>query len=380
MSTYTFAIGPSVVSGPGSVGVLPEWAQSLDAHRPLIISDTALANSGIAERVQVALPGSELWGEVDSEPTVDLVAAALETIRSREADLIVAVGGGSAIDTSKLATMLATNTGDLLGYSEDWGSVTKPGLPLLVVPTTVGSGSEMTRGAVFKDPARHSKLVIVSDRLAPKVAILDPTLLDTLPSSVTAATGADALTQAIEGVMSRAANAFTDALHLQAIRMIQPALARAVANSRDIEAMSAMQQAAAMVGAGLARSGVGAVHALANTLGGHYPIPHGLACAVMLGPVLRMNAEAAPERCPPIAEALGVRVNGSSTGSAAELVVSEVETILASAGVTWHLRDYGIGEEDLERIAPEAQAHSDMATNPIEPSVGQVLALLQEAW
>lgn len=379
MSTYTFAIGPSVVSGPGAASTLAEWAQRLGARRPLVISDAALAQAGIAERVQASLPGSTVWAGVDAEPSVELVAAALEQIGARDADLVVAVGGGSAIDTAKLAAMLATNTGELLAYADDWSAIVEPGIPLLVVPTTVGSGSEMTRGAVFKDPARHSKLVIVSDLLAARAAILDPTLLETLPAGVTAATGSDALTQAIEGVLSTAANAFTDALHLQAIRMIRPALARAVADSRDTEAMSAMQQAAAMVGAALARSGVGAAHAVANTLGGYYPIPHGLACAVMLGPVLRMNAAAAPERCRPIAEALGLSASGAN-GAAAEAVVAEVEKLLAGAGVTWHLRDYGVAEGDLERIAPEAQAHSDMGTNPVEPSVDQVLALLREAW
>jgi len=380
VSTYTFAIGPTVVSGPGATSALSEWAQRLGARRPLIVSDAALAKAGVVPRVQAALPGSEVWAGVDAEPSVELVAAALEQIRDHGADLLVAVGGGSAIDAAKLSAMLARNTGDLLGYAEDWSAVAEPGIPLLVVPTTVGSGSEMTRGAVFKDPARHAKLVVVSDYLTAKAAILDPTLLETLPSSVTAATGSDALTQALEGVLSTAANAFTDALHLQAIRMIRHALAPAVADSRDTEAISAMQQAAAMVGAALARSGVGAAHAVANTLGGHYPIPHGLACAVMLGPVLRMNAAAAPARCAPIAEALGLGANGGSNESAAEAVVAEVGKLLAAAGVTWRLRDYGVAESDLEQIAPEAQAHSDMATNPVAPSVDQVLGLLREAW
>lgn len=380
MSNYTFAMGPSVVSGPGASAALDGWTERLASSRAIVVSDATLAEAGVAQRVQAALPGSELWPGIDSEPSIELVSNTLDAIRTHDADLIVAVGGGSAIDAAKLAAILATNPGDLLHYAENWSRLTEPGIPLIVVPTTVGSGSEMTRGAVFKDPARHTKLVIVSDHLSAHVAVLDPTLLDTLPPPVTAATGSDALTQAIEGVLSSGASPFTDALHLQAIRMIRWALPRAVADSADTEAMGAMQQAAAMVGAALAYSGVGAVHAVANTLGGYYPIPHGLACAVMLRPVLRLNAPAAAGRFLPIAQALEVDIGPAANGAAADAVIAEVEKLLSIIGVSWRLREFEVGEGDLERIAPEAQAHSDMATNPKQPTVEEVLALLREAW
>ena len=380
MSTYTFAVGPAVVSGPGSLSALPEWAERLGARRTLVVSDAALARAGVADRVVASLPGSALWGGVEGEPSIELVEATLAQVRHHGADLVVAVGGGSAIDAAKLAAMLATHGGDLVDYADDWSRVTKPGLPLIVVPTTVGSGSEMTRGAVFKDPARHSKLVIVSEYLAARAAVLDPTLLDTLPASVTAATGCDALTQAVEGVISSAANAWTDALHLQAIRLIRDSLAAAVADSRNTEAMGTMQQAAAMVGAALAYSGVGAAHAVANTLGGHYPIPHGLACAVMLRPVLRLNAPSTPERTAAIAQALGLDVGRPTNGAAASAVDEKLGLLLDEVGATWRLRDFGIGESDLGRLASEAQAHSDMATNPTQPSVDDVLVLLRQAW
>ena len=380
MSTYTFAVGPAVVSGPGSLSALPEWAERLGARRTLVVSDAALARAGVADRVVASLPGSALWGGVEGEPSIELVEATLAQVRHHGADLVVAVGGGSAIDAAKLAAMLATHGGDLVDYADDWSRVTKPGLPLIVVPTTVGSGSEMTRGAVFKDPARHSKLVIVSEYLAARAAVLDPTLLDTLPASVTAATGCDALTQAVEGVISSAANAWTDALHLQAIRLIRDSLAAAVADSRNTEAMGTMQQAAAMVGAALAYSGVGAAHAVANTLGGHYPIPHGLACAVMLRPVLRLNAPSTPERTAAIAQALGLDVGRPTNGAAASAVDEKLGLLLDEVGATWRLRDFGIGESDLGRLASEAQAHSDMATNPTQPSVDDVRVLLRQAW
>lgn len=381
MSSYTFAVGPAVTYGPGAISELAGWFERLGARRPVIICDTALARAGVAERVESSLPHSELWAGVDSEPSIDLVSAALHAVRERDGDALVALGGGSSIDTAKLVSVLTTNRGELIDYAADWSSLTRPGVPLLAVPTTVGSGSEMTRGAVFKAPARHSKLVIVSDHLAPRAAVLDPLLLDTLPSNVTAATGSDALTQAIEGVLSTGANAFTDAFHLQAIRAIRWAMPRAVADSKDTEAMGAMQQAAAMVGAALAYSGVGAAHAVANTLGGAFPIPHGAACAVMLRPVLRMNAGVVPQKFLPIATALGVGQAASRPAAeVSEVVDDQVGELLASAGVAWRLRDFPVQHEELKRVAEEAQAHSDMSTNPRQPTVEEVFSLLEEAW
>ncbi|MGH9104375.1 MAG: iron-containing alcohol dehydrogenase family protein [Acidimicrobiales bacterium] len=381
MTNYTFTVGPEVVYGPGAVSEVAGRLEALGAKHPVIICDAALTRAGVGERVQSSLPHSQVWAGVDGEPSIDLVSGALAAVRERDGDAVVAVGGGSSIDTAKLACVLATNGGELVGYAADWGSLSRPGLPFVAVPTTVGSGSEMTRGAVFKDPARHAKLVIISDHLAPRAAVLDPTLLDTLPSTVTAATGSDALTQAMEGVLSTGANAFTDAFHLQAIRVISWAMPRAVADSKDTEAMGAMQQAAAMVGAALAYSGVGAAHAVANTLGGAFPIPHGVACALMLRPVLRMNAGVVPERFVPIAAALGIeRAASSLLGEVTEAVVERVGELLASARVAWRLREFPVPSEELKRVAEEAQAHSDMSTNPRQPTVDEVLTLLQEAW
>jgi alcohol dehydrogenase class IV len=380
MTFYTFAMHTAVSFGAGSLQRLPQTVQDLGGHRVLIVTDPGVSKAGIPQRVQALLPGSMLFDGVQPDPAIDHVTAALDALRESAADLLIAVGGGSSIDTAKLAAMLAANGGDLLDYAADWSRVRKQGLPLIAIPTTVGSGSEMTRGAVFANPETGSKLVVVSPHLAPRVALLDPTLLETLPSAVTASTGADALTQAIEGILSMAANPYTDALHLQAIRLIRDALRLAVANSADTQAMGRMQQAAAMVGAGLAYSGVGAAHAIANTLGGHYHIPHGIACAVMLKPVLRFNAGAVPARYRPIAEALGLQTRGLSAAQVADAVVAAVSSLLDDIGVSWRLRQFDIPHEALGTIAREAQVHSDMGSNPRQPTVAEVAALLEEVW
>jgi alcohol dehydrogenase len=380
MNQYSFAMHPTVIYGAGSITTLPRHVQELGGHKVLIVTDQTLGKTGIPQRVQAVLPGSVLYDGVSPDPHLEHVNATWDVLRSHGADLLVAVGGGSSIDVAKLVSILETNGGNLLDYAAHWDHIQTPGLPLIAVPTTVGSGSEMTRGAVFASPETKGKAVIVSKYVAPRLAILDPSLLDTLPPAVTASTGADALTQAIEGVLSKAATPFTDALHLEAIRLIRTALRAAVANSKDAQAMGTMQQGAAMAGAGIAYSGVGAVHAIANTLGGHYPIPHGVACAIMLRPVLRFNAPHALERYRPIADALALNIRDLSDAQVADAVIAEVSGILDDTGVNWKLRQFEMPEDEMEQIAEEARVHTDMGSNPYQPTVSEIVSLLQEVW
>lgn len=380
MNQYSFAMHPTVIYGAGSITTLPRHVQELGGHKVLIVTDQTLGKTGIPQRVQAVLPGSVLYDGVSPDPHLEHVNATWDVLRSHGADLLVAVGGGSSIDVAKLVSILETNGGNLLDYAAHWDHIQTPGLPLIAIPTTVGSGSEMTRGAVFASPETKGKAVIVSKYVAPRLAILDPSLLDTLPPAVTASTGADALTQAIEGVLSSAATPFTDALHLEAIRLIRTALRAAVANSKDAQAMGTMQQGAAMAGAGIAYSGVGAVHAIANTLGGHYPIPHGVACAIMLRPVLRFNAPHALERYRPIADALALNIRDLSDVQVADAVIAEVSGILDDTGVNWKLRQFEMPEDEMEQIAEEARVHTDMGSNPYQPTVSEIVSLLQEVW
>ncbi len=380
VSAYSFAMHPTVIYGAGSIATLADRVQELGGRKVLIVTDATLGKTGIPQRVQAVLPDSVLYDGVTPDPHLDDVHAAWDALRSHHADVLVAVGGGSSIDVAKLVAILETNGGDLLDYATHWEHIQRAGVPLIAIPTTVGSGSEMTRGAVFSSPETKGKAVIVSKHLAPRLAILDPTLLDTLPPAVTASTGADALTQAIEGVLSAVATPFTDALHLEAIRLVHGALRAAVANSKDAQAMGTMQQGAAMAGAGIAYSGVGAAHAIANTLGGHYPIPHGVACAIMLRPVLRFNALHAPERYRLLADALALDVRVLSDAQVAEAVITEVSSILDDIGVSWKLREFKMPHAEIEQIAEEARVHADMGSNPYQPTVSEIVTLLQEVW
>lgn len=379
MKFYTFAMPAVVHAGPGAILELSSLIKGLGASRPLIMTDSILYGAGVASRVEKAVPGSMVYKEIKPDPSSQQIVEALKILKDSDADVIIAVGGGSVIDVAKLSSILLNNKNDLAVYAENWDLIDKPGLPLITIPTTIGSGSEMTRGAVFVDTESHAKKVIVSNYLAARACILDPELLNTLPASVAAATGADALTQAIEGVVSLNSTAFTDALHLNAIRLIRDALKPAVMDRSNVEAMGNMQEAAAMVGAAMAYSGVGAVHAIANTLGGHFHIPHGVACAIMLLPVLEYNAHTAAPRYRLIAEALNLDTKGYTDDEVADFVIRYVRQLMNDIGFNRKLSEFEITEKDVKWLAVESHGHSDMVSNPRKPTVEEVETLIQAA-
>lgn len=379
MGTYSFSVGPTVVAGAGSLSAIGEWANRLGGTKAMIVTAPQLVDAGLADRIRAELPGATVFAGVSGEPTAEQLDRTVAALHEAGADMIVALGGGSVLDTAKLAAMLAANGGEIADYAADWSRISKPGVPLIVLPTTVGTGSELTPAAVVQDPAADNKVVVVSPLMFAGAAILDPTLLAELPSAVVVSTGCDALTQGIEGVFSAWANPFTDAFHLQGLRLIHRALPAAAADSADSAAIGAMQEAAAMIGAAMA-SGLGAAHAVANVLGGRYAIPHGVACGTMLLPVLRFNAAAVPAPARPVAAALGVNTEDLGDEAAVEAMLGAVEGLLAAVGAGWRLRDFGVAEDDLEVVAAAATAHQDMPPNPVEMSVADVVAVLREAW
>ncbi len=379
MKSYTFAMPATVHAGPGAVSMLPELIKDLGAKSPIIFTDRILYEAGVAIRVEAAVAGAKVYKEIEPDPSSEQILKALDVLKESDADIVIAVGGGSVIDVAKMSSILMENKKDLAEYADNWDLLDKQGLPLITIPTTVGSGSEMTRGAVFVDTKSHAKKVIVSNFLAARACILDPELLNTLPASVAAATGADALTQAIEGVVSLNSTAFTDALHLNAIRLIRDALKPAVQDRSNVEAMGNMQEAAAMVGAAMAYSGVGAVHAIANTLGGHFHIPHGVACAIMLLPVLEYNAHAAAHRYRLVAEALNLDTSSRTDDEVAESVIKHVRQLMNDIGFNRRLSEFGINEKDVSWLAVESHGHSDMVSNPRKPTVEEVEQLIREA-
>ena len=244
------------------------------------------------------------YGGVTSEPVLEFVEGALALLRAEGCDGVIAIGGGSVIDTAKATAALATNGGRLPEY-EGVDRFRAPPLPLIAVPTTAGTGSEATRAAVITDRQRNVKMLLMADALLPRAAVDDPLLTLTVPPGPTAAAGLDALTHAVEAYLSRRAQPLTDTLALAAMRTIPEALPRAWRDGSDLQAREAMMTAQLQAGLAFSNSSVALVHGMARPLGAHFGVPHGLANAMLLPEVLRFTLPGAPERFARIAEAMG---------------------------------------------------------------------------
>lgn len=360
-----FQINTKIISGRGSLSGLGQIAKETGAQRYLLVADPALAEHGIVDCAVKSLGDSGLQGKifqkVDPEPYLDNAEDAATLGRESGADLLIGMGGGSAMDTAKAAAILVTNSGkaeDYIGLNK----VASPGLATLMIPTTAGTGAEVTFTAVFTNRETKAKGGINSPFLFPSVALLDPELTLPLPPSVTAATGMDALTHAVESVTSRSSTVFTEALALTAVRLIGKHLRRAVYHGDDIEAREQMLMASLLGGLALADAGVGAAHALAYPLGGFYRIPHGLANAMLIPHVMEFNLPSAEDKFALIARALGESVEGLPARWAGSAAVEAVRTLCLDIGIPASLSEVGVPMDDIPRLVETALK----VTRPVE--------------
>lgn len=352
-----FHIKTEIVFGRGAISALGELARQLGARRYLLVADGALERNGMLDPARSSLQKSGLDGkeflDVEPEPYFDNAEQAAALGREAAAELVVGIGGGSAMDTAKAAAVLVTNEGSATDYM-GLNLVPKPGLATIMVPSTAGTGAEVTFTAVFTNRATKAKGGINSEYLYPDKALLDPELTLTLPPDVTAATGMDALTHAIESVSSRSSTVFTEALALKAINLIGNNLRRAVYHGDDIEARENMLLGSLLGGMALADAGVGAAHALAYPLGGNYRIPHGLANAVLIPHVMEFNLPAAEKAFAQIAASLGEPVDGIPTRQAGALAVEAVRTLCQDIGIPSSLVELGIPKSDIPILVESA--------------------------
>ena len=289
---YQFQTPTKIISGIGSTAEIIKELNDLYAKKVLLITDPGLVQAGVAQQVVEMLKQAavevEIFDAVEPDPSIQVATKAAEMAKNVKANVLIALGGGSAIDTAKSAALLVTNGGYLKDYA-GVNKVVKPILPLIAVPTTAGTGSEVTIFAVMSDPDKQEKFTISSALIAPAVAVLDPLLTLKLPPSVTAFTGMDALTHAIEAFTSSIAQPATDALALSAIKLILKHLPVAVGRGDNIMARDGMLQASLLAGIAFNNAFLGLAHAIASPLGGHFHVPHGLANAVMLPYVMEYN-------------------------------------------------------------------------------------------
>ena len=345
---------------------------SADRAAPII---AALDAAGIAH-TRFAVP---------HEPTLDLLRAAVALAHDFGADCVIGFGGGAALDAGKAAVALATNPGDPLNYLEVIGRaqpLAHDPLPFIAIPTTAGTGTEVTRNAVIASPEDQVKVSLRSARMLPRIALIDPALTRDLPPALTASTGMDALTQVLEPFVSPAANPLTDGFCREGLRRVGGALRAACADGTNRAARESMALAALMGGMALANARLGAVHGFAAPIGGMFDAPHGAVCAALLAPVMRANLRALAARDPHspalarYTEAAAL-LSGNASATAAE-GVAWVAALTADLGIP-SLRAYGIEPGDLDEIAEKAARASSMKGNPIALTHAELVAILEEA-
>ena len=378
---------PTSFFGKGAINLLPAELQKMGLKRGLIVTDKFLYESGAAVKVGQKLleagAAYAIYYDVKPNPTVDVVNACINAAKALQVDFLVAVGGGSAIDTSKAVSIVLANGGTVEQY-EGINKSRVHGLPIVAINTTAGTGSEVTSFYIVTDTARHSKMVMSDTNCMVTIAINDIDFMMSMPPSLTAATGMDVMTHAIEAVCSRRATPLTDKDAVWSITKVKDYLPRACENGNDEDARTMMAYAENIAGMAFSNGGLGMVHAMAHSLGGFYNLPHGVCNAVLLPNVMEFNGQdpEGKKRFQKVAKAL--ELSGAETMSPEESVKASVAYIRGlnkTVGIAEYLKDLkGVKPEDFPALADLALHDSCMADNIMTPSKEQVIAVYQKAY
>ncbi len=354
-----------VVFGPGCSRDVKEEVRALGCARALVVTDSVLAKStDIPSRIEKVLGDAcaGIYSDVVPDSGVHLVDAGAAFARERGADCIVSVGGGSAIDTAKGIAIVLKEGGSLRDY-EGFQVLKRPATPHVAIPTTAGTGSEVTYVAVIKDHEAHQKLLFGDYNIIPNTALLDPELTVGLPRGLTAATGMDAMSHAVESIHSQQNEPIADGLALHAIRLIREFLPRAVDDGKDLVARGQMLIASNMAGTAFSNAQVGLVHAIAHTIGARHGVHHGLANSILLPHVVRFNAGEIAGAYRPVAEALGFQVAGVSDEACAEAAARLLSELAARTGLPQTLSSQGVPESALPELAEATLADASIIYN-----------------
>ncbi|POF89331.1 L-threonine dehydrogenase [Pseudomonas putida] len=352
-------------------------------RKALIVTDQGLARAGVAERIAGLLAMRDIDAVVFDgarpNPTIANVEAGLAVLQREHCDCIVSLGGGSPHDCAKGIALCATNGGRISDY-EGVDRSTKPQLPLIAINTTAGTASEMTRFCIITDEARHVKMAIVDRNVTPILSVNDPALMVAMPKGLTAATGMDALTHAIEAYVSTAATPITDACALKAISLISDNLRQAVADGSDLQARENMAYAQFLAGMAFNNASLGFVHAMAHQLGGLYDLPHGVCNAVLLPHVQRFNAKVSSPRLRDVAKAMGIKVCGLDAEQGAGAAISAIEHLAVAVGIPAGLAELGARMQDVPLLAENALKDACGVTNPRAASQAEIEAIFRAAF
>jgi alcohol dehydrogenase class IV len=374
---FEFATAQRVVFGEGAVREVPAAAASMGKRALLVTGASADRAAPLRASLEAAGVACVPFA-VRGEPTIELIRAA-----PRDCDFVIAIGGGSVLDAGKACAAMLTNPGDVMNYLEVIGRgqpLPSAAAPFIAIPTTAGTGSEVTRNAVLASPEHRVKASLRSAGMLPRLAVVDPELTLSLPRAITASTGLDALTQLIEPYVGIRANPITDALCIEGMRRAARALPRACANGADREARSEMAWASLAGGMTLANAGLGAVHGFAAPIGGMFPAPHGAVCAVLLPHAFEVNALAvrarAPERLARFDEVARL-VTGNPHATAAD-AVAWIRALVRELDIP-PLRAYGVAESDIPVLVEKAAQASSMKGNPIALTREELCEIISRA-
>ena len=380
--SYKFFMPAISLMGADCLKDAGDQVGELGFKKALIVTDKVLGQIGIVKKVTDVLDNKNIeyaiYDETKPNPTVKNVNDGLALLKEKECDFVISLGGGSAHDCAKGIALLATNGGEIKDY-EGVDKSKKPQLPMVGINTTAGTGSEMTLFAIITDEERHIKMALVDKHLTPIIAVNDPMLMLAMPKSLTAATGMDALTHAIEAYVSTSATPITDACAEKAIELISNYLVNAVENGQDVEARDMMAYAEYLAGMAFNNASLGYVHAMAHQLGGFYNLPHGVCNAILLPHVQEYNKATSASRLAKIAKIMGGNIEGLTDEQGADLCIDMIKSLSQTIGIPGVLGVLGVKESDFETLATNALNDACSLTNPRKGNLEDVIAIFKKA-
>ncbi len=382
MAQSAFFIPSVNLIGPGSIDSALSTLAGYGFKRALLVTDAVLSKIGLVGTVADALRGKgvevTVYDGVHPNPTIANVEAGLTLLRSNDCDCVVSLGGGSPHDCAKGIALCAANGGAIADY-EGVDKSAKPQLPLVAINTTAGTASEMTRFCIITDQKRHIKMAIVDRHVTPLFSVNDPEVMVHKPAGLTAATGMDALTHAVEAYVSTAATPITDACALKAVSLIAQNLRQAVRHGHDLHAREQMAYAQFLAGMAFNNASLGYVHAMAHQLGGFYDLPHGVCNAVLLPHVESFNAAVSGARLTDVAAAMDVDVSGMTDREGADACLAAIRQLSADIGIPGGLRELGVKEGDIPTLAANALKDACGLTNPRPASQAEIEGIFSAA-
>ena len=382
MNSFSFTIPQNIVVGAGNLKRLPELAKNLKKSKAYIISGAHLEKIGMVDKCREALKAagieSDAFTQTEGNPSTDTVAKAANGFKSSKADFIVAFGGGSPLDVAKAVAVIASYGGNITDY-EGGGKVLGPVVPMIAIPTTAGTGSEVTAFSVITDHSRPYKLTVVSNYLLPAYAILDPELITTVPKSTAAACGIDAMVHALEAFISKAASPFSDLFAKEALRLIGTSIRDYVSDRSNLAACESMLIGSLFAGIAFSHARLGDVHAMSHPVSAYFDVAHGVANAVLLPTVVDYNMTYANEKYKYIYDCICEKPLSDDTFTP-EMLAAEIRVLNDELGIPSSLSEVGVDSSLFDKMADDAMKSGNILVNPRPTTKKDILALYAQAF